>query len=183
MWNHYFHIVHEKTIRMICWNIYLSQKMLKNEKISLLSVFVTAAISRRRKKTTTMMNFRRINFFNTCEALALLSVIQFGCGFLHWFTFFTEHVPDSEFKTIRDTLRGELTTKLKNIWWSIIIFLERILTRFFQRWSMQLSCLQMWAIIQPGFNHFGYIYSWYRWLNIAKRLLFSENKQTFKRGN
>ena len=157
--------------------------MVQEGKIFFWSVFVTAAISRRLNKTTTLMIFFRINFFNTCEALALLSVNRFGCGFFLGSTFFTEYFSDNVFKVIRHTLRGELPTKFINIWWSIVIFPERILSRFFQHWSMQMSCLRMWAIIQPGFNNFGYIYSWYRWMNIAKRLLFSENKQTFKRGN
>ena len=127
--------------------------MVQEGKIVLWSVLVTAVISRRLNKTTTLMNFRRINFFNTCEALALFSVNRFGCGFFLGLTFFTEYFSDNVFKVFPHTLRGELTTKLKNIWWSIIIFLERILPRFFQRWSMRMSCLRMWAIIQPGYNN------------------------------
>ena len=152
-------------------------KKVAEKKISLWWVFVTAECSRRQNKTTTMMNFCWLKFFNTCAAPASVRVHRFGCGFLLWLTFFTEQVPDTAFNLIRHTLCGELTTKLENIWWSIMIFLERISPRFFQRWSMQMSCLRMWAIIQPGFNDFGYIYSWYRWMNIAKRLLLSKNKQ------
>ena len=34
LWNHYFHILHEKRIRMICWNIYFIcyQRKLRSEK-------------------------------------------------------------------------------------------------------------------------------------------------------
>ena len=125
----------------------LFQKMVQERKIFLWSVFVTAAISRRLNKTTTLMNFCWFDFFNTCEALASLSVNRFGCGFFLGFTFFTEYFSDNVSKVFRHTLRGELTMKFNNIWCSIIIFLERILPRFFQRWSLQMSCLRMWTII------------------------------------
>ena len=125
----------------------LFQKMVRERKIFLWSVFITAAISRRQKKLPPLGIFARFNFFNTCEALALLSVNRFGCGFFLGFTFFTEYFSDNVFKVFHHTLRGELTMKFNNIWCSIIIFLERILPRFFQRWSLQMSCLRMWTII------------------------------------
>ena len=134
--------------------------MVQEEKIFFWSVFVTAAISRRLNKTTTLMNFRWFKFFNTCEALASLSVNRFGCGFFLGFTFFTEQVPDSESKTIRHTLREELTVKLNIIWWSIKIIFERIFPGFFQCLSMWMSSLRLFMIIMTGLSSFGYISSW-----------------------
>ena len=134
--------------------------MVQEGKIFFWSVFVTAAILRRWNKTTTMMNFCWINFFNTCEAMASVGVHRFECGFLLWLTFFTEQVPVSEFKTIRHTLRRQLTTKLKNIWWSIVTLFELIFSQFFQHLSMQMSSFWLCMIIMTGVYSYGYIYSW-----------------------
>ena len=162
--HHHFRIPHEERIRMICWNIYFisyhRQKKVWEWIIFLPRVFVTNVIPRRRNRTTTLMNFCGIKFFNRCAAPASVRVHRFGCGFLHWFTFFTKQVPDTAFNLIRHTLSGELTTKLKNIWWSIKIFFERIFLRFFQRLTMRVSSLRWWMIIMTGFKSFGYIFSW-----------------------
>ena len=137
--------------------------MVQVGKIFFWSVFVTAAILRRWNKTTTMMNFRWINFFNTCEAMASVGVHRFGCGFLHWFNFFTEYFSNNVFKVIRHTLHGELTMKLKNIWWSIKIVFKQVFSRFFWRWTMHVSRLRLCMIIRAGINSFGYISSWQQW--------------------
>ena len=134
--------------------------MVQEGKIFFWSVFVTAAILRRWNKTTTMMNFRWINFFNTCEAMASVGVHRFGCGFLHWFNFFTEYFSNNVFKVIRHTLHGELTMKLKNIWWSIITLFELIFSQFFQHLSMQMSSFWLCMILMTGVYRYGYIYSW-----------------------
>ena len=134
--------------------------MVQEGKIFFWSVFVTAAVLRRWNKTTTMMNFRWINFFNPCEAMASVSVHRFGCGFLHWFNYFTEYFSNNVFKVIRHTLHGELTMKLKNIWWSIITLFELIFLQFFQHLSMQMSSYWLCMIIVTGVYSYGCIYSW-----------------------
>ena len=114
----------------------------------------------KKKKPTTLMDFCRNKFFNTCEALALLRVNRFWCGFFLGFMFFTEHITDNVVKVSRHKLCKELTLKSNIIWLSIKIIFERIFSRLFQRWSMRVSSSRLCMIIMTGFNSFGYIYSW-----------------------
>ena len=44
------------------------------------------------KQDNNLDEFSMNKFFNICEALALLSVNQFGCGFILWLNFFTEQI-------------------------------------------------------------------------------------------
>ena len=94
------------------------------------------------------------------KATGKFGFIRFGCGFLHWFNFFTEYFSNNVFKVIRHTLHGELTMKLKNIWWSIITLFELIFSQFFQHLSMQMSSFWLCMILMTGVYRYGYIYSW-----------------------
>ena len=100
-------------------------KMVQEGKIFFWSVFVTAVISRRLNKTTTLMIFFRINFFNTCAAPAFFCVIRFGCGFLLQLRFFKEHILMEAAQCSRHKQSGDSMTNLKNIWWFTEIFSER----------------------------------------------------------
>ena len=128
--------------------------MVQEGKIFFWSVFVTAAISRRLNKTTTFVIFCRIKFFNKREALASVRVNRLGCGFFSWLNFFTAHVPDCEFKVIRNTLCEELSLKFKIICWSIESCSDRIEMKFFQHRSMRMSCLSLNMIFITSKNSF-----------------------------
>ena len=100
-------------------------KMVHEGKFFFWSVFVTAAISRRLSKTTTLMIFFRINFFNTCAAPAFFCVIRFGCGFLLQLRFFKEHIPIDADRCRQHKRSEDSMTNLKNIWWFTEIVSER----------------------------------------------------------
>ena len=108
----------------------LSKKKVQEEIIFFSSVFVTNIISRRLNMTTTLMNFCRINFFNTCAAPASYRVNRFGCGFLLQSLFFTEHIPIDADQCRRHKLSGYSKTKLKNIWLFILIISVRLSSIF-----------------------------------------------------
>ena len=109
--------------------------MVQEEKIFFWSVFVTDAISRRLNKTTTLMIFFRINFFNTCAAPAFFCVIRFGCGFLLQLRFFKEHIPIDADRCRRHKRSGDSMTKVKNIWSFTEIFFERLSSIFLRPMS------------------------------------------------
>ena len=113
----------------------LFQKMVQERKIFLWSVFVTAAISRRLNKTTTLMISFRINFFNRCAAPAFFCVIQFGCGFLLQLRFFKEHIPIDADRCRQHKRSEDSMTNLKNIWWFTEIFSERSSSIFWRPMS------------------------------------------------
>ena len=114
---------------------------------------------RRRKKPTTLMDFRQNKFFNTCEALASVRVNRFGCGFFPRLNFFTEHVPDCAFKVIRHTLCEELSVKFKIICRTAESCSDRIEIKFLQHGLMCMSCLWLNMIFITSKKSFYYIYS------------------------
>ena len=96
MGNHYFHILLEKRIRTIYCNVgfvngllYLQQE---NNIRSSRQTAYRSYLSGAEKKPPPRGIYVRLNFFNTCAALASLSVNRFRCGFFLWLNFFTEQI-------------------------------------------------------------------------------------------
>ena len=127
-------------------------KMVQEGKIFFWSVFRTAAISRRLNRTTTLMIFFRINFFNTCGATASYRVNRFGCGFLLQLRFFKEHNPIDADHCRRHKWSGGSLTNLENIWLFTDIFSERLSSIFFTSYEWVTVANRLIHLLYQTFN-------------------------------